>query len=89
MVVRVGGYFGDPLKGQHGMTQGDPLLPTMFNVVVDVVLRHWVSVVTEAEGEAIPEGFVWYIQCLAAFSMWITEFLRIYGQKYFKRRLES
>ena len=32
------------------MTQGDPLSPTIFNVVVDVVVRHWVMIaVTEAE----------------------------------------
>ena len=27
------------------MTQGDPLSPTLFNVFVDAVLRHWVTVV--------------------------------------------
>ena len=32
------------------MTQGDPLSPTIFNVVVDAVVRHWVTLaVTEAE----------------------------------------
>ena len=32
------------------MTQGDPLSPTIFNVVVDAVVRHWVTIaVTEAE----------------------------------------
>ena len=32
------------------MTQGDPLSPTIFNVVVDAVVRHWVTlVVKEAE----------------------------------------
>ena len=25
------------------MTQGDPLPPTIFNVVVDAVVRHWVT----------------------------------------------
>ena len=29
------------------MTQGDPLSPTIFNVVVDVVVRHWVKVVLD------------------------------------------
>ena len=45
MVARAGGYFGLPLKGYCGMTQGDPLSPTLFNVVVDAFIRHWVTVV--------------------------------------------
>ena len=34
--------------------QGDPLSPTIFNVVVDAVVRHWVQGVAEeleARGE--------------------------------------
>ena len=41
------------------MTQGDPLSPTIFNAVVDAVVRHWVTlVVKEAEtsGERGREG---------------------------------
>ena len=41
------------------MTQGDPLSPTIFNVVVDAVVRHWITIsVTEAEkrGERGREG---------------------------------
>ena len=41
------------------MTQGDPLYPTIFNVVVDAVVRHWVTgVITGAEerGERGKEG---------------------------------
>ena len=29
------------------MTQGDPLTPTIFNLVVDAVVGHWVSVMVE------------------------------------------
>ena len=32
------------------MTQGDPLSPTIFNMVVDAVVRHWVTMVLD-EGE--------------------------------------
>ena len=39
------------------MTQGEPLFPTIFNVLVDAVLFHWVSVVAEVEGQARLEGF--------------------------------
>ena len=41
------------------MTQGDPLSPTILNVVVDAVVRHWSTIaVTEAEtrGEWGREG---------------------------------
>ena len=41
------------------MMQGDPLSPTIFNVVVDVVVRHWVNGLVdeaEAKGEMGREG---------------------------------
>ena len=41
------------------MTQSDPLIPTIFNVVVDAVFRHWVQRVveeSEARGELGKEG---------------------------------
>ena len=59
MVARAGGYYGKYFKGGRGVTQGDPLSPTIFNVVVDAVVRHWVTLaVTEAEtrGERGWEG---------------------------------
>ena len=31
MVARVGGYFGTRFKGERGVTQGNPLSPTIFN----------------------------------------------------------
>ena len=50
MVERAGGYYGTGFKGGRGVTQGDLLSPTIFNVVVDAVVRHWVTIaVTEAE----------------------------------------
>ena len=36
----------------RGFTQGDPLSPTIFNVVVDAFVRYWVNgLVDEAEGK--------------------------------------
>ena len=43
MVARAGGYYGIAFQGARGVTQGDPLSPTIFNVVVDAVVRHWVT----------------------------------------------
>ena len=43
MVARAGGYYRTGFKGARGVTQGDPLSPTIFNVVVDALVRHWVT----------------------------------------------
>ena len=43
MVTRAGGYYGDAFKGAWGVTQGDPLSPTILNVVVDAVVHHWAT----------------------------------------------
>ena len=32
------------------MTQGEPLSPTIFNVVVDSVVHHWISLVEGGVG---------------------------------------
>ena len=47
MVERAGGYYGEAFKGARGLTQGDPISPTIFNVVVDAVVRHWVTMTLE------------------------------------------
>ena len=47
MVARAGVYYGTSFRGERGVTQGDPLSPTIFNVVVDAVVRHWVHVIME------------------------------------------
>ena len=50
MMARTGGYYGTGFKGKRGVTQGDPLSPTIFNVVVDAMVRHRVTLaVKEAE----------------------------------------
>ena len=40
MVTQAGGYYGTAFKGARGVKQEDPLSPTIFNVVVDVVVHH-------------------------------------------------
>ena len=43
IAARAGGYYGAAFKGARGVTQGDPLSPTIFNVVVGAVVRHWID----------------------------------------------
>ena len=38
MVARAGGYYGTYFRGERGVTQGNPLSPTIFNVVVEAVV---------------------------------------------------
>ena len=40
MVARAVEYYGAPFKGQRGVTQGDPLYPTISNMAVDAVLQN-------------------------------------------------
>ena len=47
MVARVGGYYREAFKGDQVVTQGDPISPTIFNVVVDAVVLHWVKMALE------------------------------------------
>ena len=65
MVAKTGGYFNPPFNGYRGVTQGDPLSPMIFNVVVGAVTRNWVKVV--AQTEAGSEGLEEMIQELADF----------------------
>ena len=59
MVARAGGYYGTAFGGEGAVTQGDPLSPTIFDVVVDAFVRHWVNGFmeeAEARGETGQEG---------------------------------
>ena len=40
MVALLGHYYKFPLKDDQGFTQGYPLSPTIFNMVVNAVVCH-------------------------------------------------
>ena len=65
MVDRAGRYFGLPFTGYHGVTQGDLLSPTLFNMVVDSVIRDWVTVLVATKQGM--EGLGLFIRDLAAY----------------------
>ena len=57
MVARAGGYYRTAFQVETGVTQGDLLSPTIFDVVVYAVVRHWVTdVIAEAEADLGKEG---------------------------------
>ena len=56
-------HFGTPFKGHRGVNRGKHLSTTIFNVVIDLVLHHWIFVV--AEEEAGSEGFGRAVQRLS------------------------
>ena len=45
MIACAGAYCGTAFQEFRGVTQGDPLSPTIFNVAVDAIVQHWVAVV--------------------------------------------
>ena len=61
--------FWDPFQVPLQRDPGGTALPTIFNVVVDVVLRNWAVGVSVTEETADPRtyGFGWDIQQLAAY----------------------
>ena len=59
MVAKAERYFAPPFQGYRGLTQGNPLPPPVFGVLVDAVIRHWIMVVVPAEAgtEGLRETF--------------------------------
>ena len=56
MVDRTGGYYGVALQDFGGVTQGEQLSSTIFNVVMDAVVCNWVSLVAGAAEEPYVRG---------------------------------
>ena len=63
MVASARRYYGTPIKGHLGVTKGDLISPTIFNIVVDVVIIYWVMMVVGEE--AGRDGFGRTAQWLA------------------------
>ena len=56
MAAWSGGYYGTAFKGEQGVTQGNPLSPTLITVVVDAVVRHWLEGLQAEKDEKEAEG---------------------------------
>jgi hypothetical protein len=64
IVARQSGFYGTPFRATRGETQGDPASPTLFNVLVDSVVRYWLTLVQEDDGS---EGVSAVIEQLTLF----------------------
>ena len=47
MACRAEGHYGRPFRARRGVTQGGPLSPTIFNLMVDAIVREWVRILRE------------------------------------------
>ena len=48
LVCRASGYYGRVFQSERGVTQGGPLSPTIFNLMVDAIVREWVFQMEQA-----------------------------------------
>ena len=64
MACRAGGFYGGPFKAYRGVTQGGPLSPRIFNLMVDAVVREWLRI--ELGEEASRSGIGYELRSLLA-----------------------
>ena len=65
MVAMTGRYHIFPIEIFQGVTQGNPLLPNIFNILMDAVMHHWVMLVVYEK--VVPEGLRWLIHHIEAY----------------------
>jgi len=41
VIPKQAGFYGEPFQATRGVTQGDVVSPSLFNIVVDAVVREW------------------------------------------------
>ncbi len=63
-MCHAGGNYGTPFKVYQGVTQGGPLSPKLFNILVHAVVREWI-VQLEGEWENIDE-LCWAVEAILA-----------------------
>ena len=49
LVCRAQGNYGTSFRARRGVTQGGPLSPTLFNLLVDAVVREWLWTLYNAQ----------------------------------------
>ena len=53
LVPKQSGFFGEPFAAERGVTQGDIISPTIFNIIVDAVLRIWYAKMNLVVNDAV------------------------------------
>ena len=56
VVARQSGYHGPAFKAGRGLTQGGIVSPRFFNILLDAVIRHWLSLVLDNNGDLVHDG---------------------------------
>jgi hypothetical protein len=60
VVAKQGGHFGVAFLATRGFTQGDIVSPTIFNILVDSVIQHWLNLILDNGSEVNSFGHtVW------------------------------
>ena len=47
IACRASGYYGQVFKARRGVNQGGSLSPTVFNLMVDAIVREWITQLKE------------------------------------------
>ena len=55
LVCRASGYYGRRFRARPGITQGGPLSPTIFNLMVDAIVREWAMVLQAEHGMGLED----------------------------------
>jgi len=56
VVIRQSGFHGTPIQPERGQTQGGVFAGTLFNILLDAVIRHWLTLVVNDNG-IVTDGF--------------------------------
>lgn len=59
VIARQQNYYGSPFRSERGTTQGDMISPTIFNIVVDAIVRAWYHQLDQ-EGLSDVVGAIFY-----------------------------
>jgi Reverse transcriptase (RNA-dependent DNA polymerase) len=53
MIPKQAGFYGKPFRAKWGVRQGDIISSTIFNIIVDAVIREWSS---KSDNNQLVEG---------------------------------
>jgi Reverse transcriptase (RNA-dependent DNA polymerase) len=53
VIPKQGVFYGKPFRSERGVTQGDPLSPTLINIIVDVVVRETRRTMMHTDNDSI------------------------------------